>query len=87
MKPPEAKGEPMTDEGRLQRMLADTPEKVTATIGMGVKKHRAFVYHRADGTRQSRVRFACCCPGTASGRAAHRARIVADGWEAADCKN
>ena len=73
-----------------------TPQriKVTAMIGFGEKRHRAWAI-RDDidpGTPWARRRyryltFACCCPGTRNGFACVRASVVAEGWELANCEN
>jgi hypothetical protein len=67
--------------------------KVTIMIGRnGTARHRALarVTDSAPGTpwnrrTYSRLQMTCGCPGSVNGRAYHGARIIADGWDRADC--
>ena len=69
--------------------------KVTVMIGRnGTARHRglASVAESAPGKpwnrrRYSHLHLTCGCPGSRNGRAYHGARIVADGWEQADCRS
>ena len=65
---------------------------VTIMIGRGEKRHRgtAVATDSDPGSpwnrrRYTGLRFSCSCPNTRNGHARHSARIIADGWDAADC--
>lgn len=66
--------------------MSDEEVKICVRLIGGSKVHPVFAHRKADGSYYG-LRFACRCPNTANGTAAHRAYIVGEGWERRNCKS